>query len=332
LNRIERQQEQAILDQLKDASLSEKYRGRLRADLETLHESVKARKNAKANGKPPDEIPPQEKDFETAEEWSRATELFRLGVLEKACNRKLDSAKTSFSGLQKAGKELKRIAKRRAELSPPPETADPTVNEEERQNARLAKLWDPKKSTEDLMNSRNMAACFWGPHSAACKGVEVELESRGCDWKFWCLSKNGSSVMHMYPNRAAAERLLTEVSRNRPEPVTNTSPSPRPDPPPTPAQKESREHWVNQYGNWEDKKSPALLAAVEPSRDTAYQLSDGFIFWADGTRAEEPLPQGTRVFPISAPPSYVRGSGDVSGWQINVIVGCWVPSAGSQRA
>lgn len=338
MTRTERKQELAILEKLKDTSLSEQYRGRLRANLATLHESIKARKNAKAIGKPSDELPPQQKDFETVKEWNRATELFRLDLLEKACQRKLDSPKASLSGLQNAERELKRISKRRADLLPPREeipAAVPSVTEEDRQNERLAQLCNPKKSTEDLFNSRNTAALMYGPISAECKGVEVELESRGVDWQFWCLSENGSSVMHLYPNRPAADRLIAEVKRyRRPEPVTNTSPSPRPDRPPTPAQKESREHWQNQHGSWEDKKTAAvpLPAAVKPTRDTAYRLPDDFIFWADGTRAEEPLPQGTRLFPISPPPSYVRGSGDVSGWHINELVTCWVPSAGRHRA
>jgi hypothetical protein len=337
LTRTERQQELAILEQLKDTSLSEQYRGRLRADLETLHESIKTRKNAKANGKPPDELPPQREDFSSDKEWEVACELHRLTLTAKAAEKKLDSDRTSLSGRLTAERELKRVAKRRAELLPPREEVPApvqSVTEENRQNERLAQLCNPKKSTEDLFNSRNLAAYMYGPHSAECKGVEVELENRGVDWRFWLLSENDSSIMHLYPNRPAAERLIVEVRRNRPQtqPTVTTNPSPRAAPPPTPAQKESRQHWQNQHGSWEDKKTAVTsLPAVQASREVAYQISDGCMFYPDGTKADEPLPLGTRVFPVSAPPSYVRGSGDVAGWQINVIVGCWVP-AGSQRA
>jgi hypothetical protein len=342
----ESQQRREIRDRLKgDPTLSEKQRGKLRSDLQQLRETARTREKenaavtqaAKEAKAIKETKPPQREDFPSDKEWRTATELFRLDLLEKSCQRKLDSPRTSFSGLQNAGRELRKIEKRRAKLLPPPPEETGKTDDKIHAESFLDQLWNPNQSVESLFNSRNVAACFFGEHSAPTKGVEYELEQRNVDWRFWCLPivKGSSSLMHLYPNRAAAERLKEEIKRNRHEKtVMNTSPSPntaspsgRPAPPPTPAQKESREHWTNQHGSWEDKKTPVAVMpppAVQPRRDTAYRLPDGFVFWADGTRAEE-LPAGTRVFPLSPPPHYIRDSGVITGWQINESFMVWVP-------
>lgn len=225
LTKSERHQELGILARLEDKTLSEQKRGMLRHDLQRLRESAKARRHAKYVKS----LEPRRDDYETEKDWEVAVELRRLDVMEKAAEKKFDSRLTSFSGLQNAERELRRISKRRKELLSQSEIASIGYELSElSKSMRTTKKTlnappkDPTPTVEQLFNSRSIAVCFHGEHSTEAKEVEYALENRQVDWRFWCLpvTKSSGSLIHLYPNRKAAEKLRAEILRNEPDPAT----------------------------------------------------------------------------------------------------------------
>jgi hypothetical protein len=211
MTRIERRHKLYLEERLKE-ELSEHVRGSLRAQLQSLRETVRARQQVRDTAKLQTQTPqpPQRKNFPSDKEWETATELFRLDLTEKACLKKLDSPKTSLSGLQTAERELKRIAKRRAALQPPKPVKE-TVQIDSPVD------WD-SIDDEELLNQRNVAAAFalFSPddrdeHLAAQTEIEIELDNRGVDWKFWC----SGHLLHLFPNRKQADKLSGLLKRNR---------------------------------------------------------------------------------------------------------------------
>jgi hypothetical protein len=71
---------------------------------------------------------------------------------------------------------------------------------------------------------------------------------------------------------------------------------------------------------------PVALVVELPNRTTAYRLTlDGFLFWADNTPCESPLPAGTRVISAPTPPLYHQHDNQIpAGWKFDPINFVWV--------
>ncbi|HUC42240.1 MAG TPA: hypothetical protein VL913_00710 [Candidatus Micrarchaeaceae archaeon] len=200
-----------ILKRLSDPTLSEQSKGALRSQLESLRETSLARAREKRRQHEERLAAanlPKRENFATESEWLEARELFRLGLTEKACHRKLDSPRTNLRARVEAEKLLERIAKRKAELQARMGPEAIPVSQTDLTQSPIRRPHQ-SKSVEDLFNSLGWAMGNFFPDAILAEEIKNELGCRGVDWAFW----RQPNMLRFYPNRAEAENFLEESKK-----------------------------------------------------------------------------------------------------------------------
>jgi hypothetical protein len=356
---------EAISAQLQnaDSSLSELSKDALRKEALQIHRDVETREQlrieqkaaakkerAEAKAKAAKHIadspakPTLEECHGDADVFRKEVELWQLCLDERAAQKILDSPRSSLPYRDSANRTLRQCAQRRHELYP--DYYGPN-------GARLLRKQSPVNSPKEggnvIADERSYAerepfegylerypkSLTWGDEYHSWQ-VKCEFMDYVCAMlKLQRENPAEYERQQQAIREAEAQRLADFVSINclgqvigRGNRKSTIPTNPDGSYIASPLQKKA---WGEQSREFSRLRGeivdpPVALVVESPDRSTAFRLTlDGFLFWADNTPCQSPLPAGTRVISAPTPPLYHQHDNQIpAGWKFDPINFVWV--------
>jgi hypothetical protein len=277
------------------------------------------------------------------DEYREALELWRIAQDERLAHSVLDNSGATFTARENANRTLRRCQRRRQEIEPFDDDDDSEAMDDDDEDVRVRRYAFPNwiDDANPVSELDDIPWCQRFPYRESQKRDYLTSdEARQQHKNLGAFLDQCQRIGKMSPEERKAfwdkmefEHLARVEQRRLEDSTAHAKFNPRSIKTPLELAtwKRQSEHFARLRGEIVDTPQPETIESPKqvegPNRTVAYQLTDGFMFWADGTAAELPLPLGTPIYRAPNPPSYRTDENEKripSGWRYDFLNFMWV--------
>jgi hypothetical protein len=270
------------------------------------------------------------------DEYRQALELWRIEQDERLAQAVLDNAGATFTARETANRALRRCKKRRQEIEPFDDDDDSKAMDDDDEDVRVRRYPFPNWIDDANPDSEldDIPWCQRFPYRESHRPKYLTIDEARQQHKNLCagmdefqrIGKMPPEEKKSYWEKMESEHFARRRAEDEEEKARLSHIKFNPRSIKTPLElatwKRQSEHFARLRGEIVDTPQPV----IQPRKD-AYQLTDGFMFWEDGTACELPLLDGTHIYRAPNPPSYRTDENEKripAGWRYDAFNFMWV--------